>query len=212
VHDDAVDDALLAVLYVAVLGVGWASGGLLGTDDGIPPRRPWATVAALVLVGVPSVVQLVVAPGLLDALGRRPAELGDGQPWRLVTSLVVQDGGWAGTAFNLGALAVVGAVAERYWGPARWWAVWLVAGIGAQFWGLVVQPYGGGNSVATFGLAASLALAALLRGTGRARVAGAVTLLGGLALLALRDVHGGAVVLGAGTALALTVRQRSRTA
>jgi rhomboid protease GluP len=146
-----VDDGVFAALYAVVLAGGWAAGQLLRP----PERRAWATLAALVVVGVPSLVQLTVAPGLLTALERHPHELADGQVWRLATSLVVQDGGWPGAVFNLVELLVVGVVAERVWGSLRWTVIWLVSGTGAQFWGLVVQPHGGGNSVATFGLAAS---------------------------------------------------------
>ena len=110
---------------------------------------------------------------------------------------------------NLVELAVLGLTAERALGAARWWCVWLVAGVGAQFWGFVVQPEGGGNSVATFGLAAALAVRALLRGGRPARLLGAVSLLAGLVLLAVRDVHGGGVVLGAITGLVLTGLARS---
>jgi rhomboid protease GluP len=197
-----VDDGLLAALYAVVLAAGWAAGQLLRP----PERKPWATLVALVVVGVPSLVQLTAAPGLLHALERRPDELADGKLWRLVTSLVVQDGGWPGAVFNLVGLLVVGVVAERVWGPLRWTVIWLVAGVGAQFWGLVVQPRGGGNSVATFGLAASLAVRAVLRGDGRARLAGAVSLLAGVVLLVVGDVHGGAVVLGAAVALVFLSR------
>jgi membrane associated rhomboid family serine protease len=138
--------------------------------------------------------------------------MADGQLWRLVTSLVVQDGGWAGTVFNLAELALVGVAAERLWGPRRWWVIWLVSGVGAQFWGMVVQPFGGGNSVASFGLAASVAVAALVRGRGPARLLGGLCLLGGLALLAAGDVHGGAVVLGAATGAVLVRSSRSGAA
>jgi membrane associated rhomboid family serine protease len=201
----------LAALYAVVLGAGWASAqapGMPGRRLGAP--RPWATPAALLVVGVTSVVQLTVAPGLLAGLRRTPGELRDGQPWRLVTSLVVQDGGWPGTVFNLVELAVVGLAAERLWGSRNWWWIWLTAGVGAQFWGLLVQPRGGGNSVATFGLAASLAVRALLVGSGPARLCGGACLLAGLVLLVVGDVHGGATVLGAAAGLVLTRRSGER--
>jgi membrane associated rhomboid family serine protease len=114
--------------------------------------RPWATIATLLIVGIVSTVQLVAAPHLLSVLGRTADELALCPLWRLVTLLTVQDAGWSAAVFNLVALAVVGATAETFWGPGRWWVVWLSAGIGAQFAGLVGQPSGGGNSVATFGL------------------------------------------------------------
>jgi membrane associated rhomboid family serine protease len=200
------------VLYVVLLVGAWSSTRVPGARAPlVTPRRPWAVVAAATLVAVPSVLQLTLAPGLLDALGRRPGELGDGQVWRLATSLLVQDGGWAGLVYNLAALVYVGLAAERVLGPARWWAVWLVGGVGAQFWGLVVQPTGAGNSVGTFGLTGALAVLALLRGGAAARLLGVVGLLAGVVLLVGGDVHGGAVVLGAlaGAVLHLLTHRRA---
>ncbi|WP_158550725.1 rhomboid family intramembrane serine protease [Geodermatophilus sp. TF02-6] len=194
-----------AALYAVVLWTGWAAAWAPGAPARPGAGRPpWATLAALLVVGVPSLLQLTVAPGLLGALQRTPTELADGQLWRLVTSLVVQDGGWPGAVFNLAALAVVGATAEQVWGPRRWLVVWAGAGVGAQLWGLLVQPTGAGNSVATFGLAASVSVLALRRGRGVSRLCGSASLLAGLALLVMGDVHGGAVVLGALAGLLLT--------
>jgi hypothetical protein len=102
-----------------------------------------------------------------------------------------------GATFNLVALAFIGVMAERVWGRWRWLIVWIVTGVGAQLWGLVVQPIGAGNSVATFGLAASVAVVAIISGGALPRTAGAVSLLTGAILLALGDIHGGAVALGA---------------
>jgi membrane associated rhomboid family serine protease len=202
-------DVALPLLYAVVLAAAWAS----AEAPGGPPRRaagrrPWATPLALVLVGVPSLVQLTVAPDLLGALGRAPGELADGHWWRLVTSLVVQDGGWPGTLFNLAELAVLGLTAERTLGAVRWSAVWLAAGVGAQFWGLLVQPHGGGNSVATFGLAAALAALALVRGVGVSRLLGSLSLVAALVLVVLRDVHSGASVLGAVAGLVVMAADR----
>jgi rhomboid protease GluP len=203
-----VPNAVLAGFYAVVLAAGWASQHAPGAPAGQPGhRQPWATLTALLIVGVVTTVQLVAAPELLARLGRVQDELTRGQLWRLVSSLTVQDGGWSGAVSNLVALAVVGVTAEAFWGPGRWWVIWLTTGIAAQFWGLVVQPSGGGNSVATFGLAASLATVAALYGSGAARVAGVVSLLGGLALLVARDIHGGAVVVGVAMALWLPSRR-----
>jgi hypothetical protein len=91
----------------------------------------------------------------------------------------------------------VGTVAEWRWGARRWLTGALAAGIGAQFWGLLVQPVGAGNSVLVVGLAASLLVLGLVDGPAPVRVAGVVGLLAGLVLLAGRDVHGGAAAIGA---------------
>jgi membrane associated rhomboid family serine protease len=161
---------------------------------------------------VPTADQLIVRPELLADLERNWPLLLDGQWWRLVTSLVVQDGGVAGAVVNLLSLALVGALAERAWGARRFTLIALVAGVGTQFWGAVVQPVGGGNSVVVFGLAAASSMAALLRGPVPARIAGALALLGGLVLLVVGDLHGGAVALGAITAVVVLVRDRRRVA
>ncbi|TXR55447.1 rhomboid family intramembrane serine protease [Quadrisphaera setariae] len=126
----------------------------------------------------------------------------------MVTSLTVQDGGASGAVLNLVSLAVVGVLAERAWGARRFALIGLVAGVGAQFWGAVVQPVGAGNSVVVFGLAAASAVVAVVRGPVLARVAGALALVGGLALLVLGDLHGGAALLGALVGVALLVRDR----
>ncbi len=89
------------------------------------------------------------------------------------------------------------------WGWRRWVAILLVAGVGSQLWGLVVQPHGAGNSVATLGLAASLGVVAVESGTGLSRAMGALSLLAGAALVGLGDIHGGAVALGAAAAVVL---------
>ena len=79
----------------------------------------------------------------------------------------------------------------------------LASGRGAQLWGLLVQPVGAGNSVVNFGLAGSLAVVALRGGTPAARVLGGVSLLGALVLLAVGDIHGGAVTIGAAVGVLL---------
>jgi hypothetical protein len=73
----------------------------------------------------------------------------------------------------------------------------LAAGLGAQFWGIIVQPVGAGNSVAVFGLAASIAVLAVLRGVGIQRVVGLISLAGAAVLLVIGDIHGGAATIGA---------------
>ncbi|MFG1672935.1 rhomboid family intramembrane serine protease [Micromonospora sp. NPDC049282] len=140
---------MTALAYLVVLAAAVRAGLGLVAGRGSDGRRraPVATVTALVVVGVPTLLQLTVAPALLGQLERDRAAVADGQVWRLVTSLVVQNGGVAGSVFNLAALAVVGVVAERVWGAKRWVVVALAAGVLAQLWGLVVQPVGAGNSV-----------------------------------------------------------------
>ena len=200
--------AIAASAYAVVLASSvWAAGPL---ERPRHRRPPLLTAGALAVIGTVSVLQLTAFPGLLGALERNRTAIADGQVTRLVTSLVVQDGGWAGTVFNLVALLVVGVTAEQLWSRRRWLLIALSAGVGAQFWGLVVQPVGAGNSVLVFGLAASLLVLALHSGPPPSRVLAVVGLLTGSVLLFRRDVHGGAVLIGAAVSLVITVRAHRR--
>ena len=188
---------LLAAFYAVVLSTAFAASRIRPLADPVRRRWPWATTVALLVVGIPTLAQFTVAPWLLDQLERNWTLIGRGQIWRVLTSLVVQDGGLAGAIFNLIALAAIGVVAEQVWGAKRWTAIALAAGLGAQFWGIIVQPVGAGNSAAVFGLAASMAVLAVLRGVGIQRVVGLISLAGAAVLLVMGDIHGGAATIGA---------------
>lgn len=194
-----------AGLYVLVL-CGALAVGREVVRGGVA-RFPVGTLISVVIVGVPTAVQLFAASSLLSLLERDWPRTLDGQWWRVLTSLVVQDGGWSGALLNLVSLAVVGFFAEQAWGRGPYVVIALIAGIGAQFWGAVVQPVGAGNSVAVFGLAASVAVMGFRRRSVLARVASIATMLGGLLLLILGDLHGGAFALGTVSAVILTIRR-----
>ncbi len=102
------------------------------------------------------IVQQLV-PGFLESLERRPIGL-YGEWWRIVTALVVQDGGIAGLATNLFFLAVVGAVAEQILSRPRWLLQYFGTGVITELVGYLLQPVGGGNSIAVCGLASAVAL------------------------------------------------------
>jgi membrane associated rhomboid family serine protease len=197
-HDGRVP-AVLSLLYVVLLVTAGTTGGrLLRARVPVVARRvPVATAVAFTLTVVPSLLQLTLAPGLFETLRRDRAEIAGGQVWRLVTSFAVQDSGWPGLIFNLIALAVIGTLAERLWGPGRWIAVALTAQLLGSLWGLAVQPVGAGTSLVNFGLAGALAAAALLRGAAVTRALGGAVLIAALTLLALADIHGGAALTGA---------------
>ncbi|MEV6931408.1 rhomboid family intramembrane serine protease [Dactylosporangium sp. NPDC051485] len=211
-------DIVRSVLYIVLLvTAGVAGASLRGTwEPGAARRPPVATMATFAVVAVFSLLQLTVAPGLFEALRRDRAAIADGQVWRLVTSVVVQDGGWPGTISNLVALAVLGTLAERLWGTGRWLGIALAVQVLGGLWGLVAQPVGAGTSLVDFGLGASLAAAAVLLGTEpRSRGPAAVSLACAVALLVLGDIHGGAAVAGAAVAgaaagAALAIRRRER--
>jgi membrane associated rhomboid family serine protease len=120
-------------------------------------RVPWLTLAVTLVTAGVSLTQLGV-PGLLDRLERSPAAR-HAEPWRLLTSLLVQDGGVPGTVSNLGALVVLGVLAERMTSRLHWLAGYLGAGLVGEVAGLWWQPVGGGNSVAVCGLSGLLTVA-----------------------------------------------------
>ena len=189
--------ALLSVLYAIVLATAFAASRV--RPLAAPPRArwPWATTVAMIIVGIPTLAQFTVAPWLLNSLERNWTLIARGQLWRLLTSLVVQDGGVAGAIFNLLALAMIGFAAEQVWGPTRWTVIALSGALAGELWGKIVQPIGAGNSVAVFSLAGSLAVVATLHGAGMQRLLGVISLAGAALLLIIGDIHGGAVTVGA---------------
>lgn len=193
----SVTGSLLTALYAVVLATAFVASGRLPLPTSKRGKWPWATTVALLIIGLPTLAQFTVAPSLLQILERNWTLIGRGQVWRLLTSLVVQDGGIAGAIFNLVALAMIGFAAEKAWGAKRWIVIAVTGALGAQLWGKIVQPIGGGNSVMVFSLAASVAVLALLRGIGVQRPLGLISLVGAAALLIIGDIHGGAAAIGA---------------
>jgi hypothetical protein len=191
-----------AVLYVVMLGLTFQLGKIL--IDGAPDRQ-WprsrligAGIGLWLLVAVPSVLQGVF-PGLLTALRRDPDLIRHhAQYWRLLTSVVVQDGGLPGTIWNLAILAVTVAVAVQVWGPVRTPVVFLLAHLVFNtLAAFLSSDLGAGNSGATFGLACSLVGVALLRHREPAALLRALAVIGiSIALLAIGDAHGIAMLGG----------------
>jgi membrane associated rhomboid family serine protease len=191
---------LNALLYLVMLACSVRAGReLLRDDAGHPLRMPTLGAAVLWLtVAVPSLLQIPFG-GLLQDLQRDPELIRhDGQLWRLVTSGVVQDGGIAGTVFNLAVLAVIGVLANRVWGTPRAASIFLVALVAFNLAATFASPeVGAGNSGATFALGTSMiGLALAVRRERVVMLLAGLTMLGGIALLALRDAHGEVVVAG----------------
>jgi membrane associated rhomboid family serine protease len=107
------------------------------------PAFPVLTTAVATVTAAVSTAGLVAEPVLL-ALRRDAAALSDGQLWRLLTALLVQDGGVPGTVFNLLGLVLVGVAAERRLGARAWLAAYLTGGLTGEF----VGWQGGSRSVA----------------------------------------------------------------
>ncbi|MBL8928080.1 MAG: rhomboid family intramembrane serine protease [Pseudonocardia sp.] len=123
------------------------------TNSVVGLRRAPVLTGVLTLVTAVVSVAGLVWPAVLAALARSGAA---DQPWRWVTSLLVQDGGVAGTVSNLGFLAVLGMAAEQVVGRVALVGCYLAAGLAGQVAGVFWQPYGAGNSVAVCGLAGVL--------------------------------------------------------
>lgn len=173
-----------------------------------PSRRLPAVTGAV--FGVTALVNLFqfAVPGTLGLLRRSPEGLHE-QWWRTFTSLFVQDGGAAGTVFNLLALAVVGAVAEQVLSRRAWLLHYFGVGVAAELVGYAWQPFGGGNSIAVCGLVGAV-FWAIRRLDGRLprplttrwnRGLALAVPVGAVALAAVRDVHGAALLMGLATGL-----------
>ncbi|HYQ67027.1 rhomboid family intramembrane serine protease [Actinophytocola sp.] len=119
-------------------------------------RLPIISATAAGVAVVAAVVQYTV-PAAAPTLQRGDFTLvTSGEWWRLVTPLLVQTLGWYQVVTNLVTLALVGAVAERSVGGARWAVLFAAGTIGGQVaayaWGLP----GGGDSIAICGLAGGM--------------------------------------------------------
>lgn len=181
------------IAYWVVLAAAW--GGLQHEREGGTPLRP--SVPSLLLwgtVALPSVVQLTVAPSLLDIGQRESGPILDGQLWRLVTSLVLQDGGWFGAISNLAILAVTLVLVAPVLTGWRLVAVFVGGGVVANL--LTVATFGqsgAGCSMATIVLAVT-ALGLVSR---RPRVlTSLVVAASALVLLLQHDQHGLAAAAG----------------
>jgi membrane associated rhomboid family serine protease len=179
----------------------------------VPARRlPLATLLLTVAVALPTTLQLF-HPAILPALQRDFARFAAGEWWRVVTPLFVQDGGIAGTVFNLVGLVLIGWLAEQIWGSRRMLVIFLIGGVVSEVVGFSWQPTGAGNSVGNLSLAASIAVYSLAQRPGWViQLMAALALGADFVLLLLKDIHGVGAMAGVVLALALrgTRRRQSR--
>jgi rhomboid protease GluP len=176
-------------------------------------RTPGLAVAAVLVIGIPSLLQFAV-PALGRALERDPAQtLGHGQWWRPVTALLAQDGGPIAAVFGLLVIAYVVVVAEQAWGRGRTLLVFLGTSVVVNLVALAWGARGGGSSFAVDGLMLALLVrSALARPDPAIRIVAVVAVLIGAALAIARDAHGLAMLVGTAIGLLIvgfeTVRAR----
>ena len=177
-----------------------------------PPHRRWPllTLAVMLLIGATWALTSA-RPELLPMLSRDPRMVSAGEVWRAVTALFAQDGGTAGTLFNLFWLLVLGSMAERRFSRPAWLAVYFLGGVATELFALPWQPHGAGNSVACFALAGALC-SDWREGPGRWWRAG--TGLAGLVAAALllfaNDIHGIGFCIGMVIGFVLVARSAAR--
>jgi len=172
-------------------------------------RFPRATILLLFVVGIPSVLQIFL-PAILVLFQRDFIRFAHGEWWRLVTPLLVQDGGLAGTTFNLVSLLLIGVLAEQFWGSLPVLLIFFIGGILGEIAGFACQPLGAGNSVANFALAGSILVVCLLRQPNKLVLSITLLVLGVYILLVgYHDIHGFAAIAGMLLALAISVLQNS---
>jgi rhomboid protease GluP len=133
------------------------------------------------------------------------------QWWRLITPLFVHSGGWRQIGFNFSAIAVVGTLVERLFGPRQWLLLYFAGGIVGELAGGRWEPTGAGASVAGCGLLGALAVWLIARNaTVRGRFGGAFILIGAAALTFYRDLHGPPILAGAILAVVMLVSRDSK--
>jgi membrane associated rhomboid family serine protease len=202
---------LLSGLYVLGLYGAFMAGSMvlrtssarLASPSKTSIRFPVATLLLFFAVGVPSILQFFY-PALLILWQRDFARFVGGEWWRLVTPLFVQDGGVAGTSFNLAGLLLIGILAEQFWGSLPVLLIFLIGGVLGEIAGFAWQPVGAGNSVANFALAGSILALLLLHRPDKPVLFIALAVLSVyLLLIGLNDIHGAAGAAGVGLGLVL---------
>lgn len=187
------------LLLTALIAAGLAGRMLLPAA----PSRPWLSLTMTLLLALVFGAQRA-APSLLAWFERDATAIGGGQFYRLFTALWFQDGGLAGAIFNLTTVLIVGSLAEMLWGRRDWLLVYFGTGLAIEILALWWHPTGAGNSIACCGLAGRMLISSgqhdrplLLRAV---QIPG---LCAGLALALQQDIHGAALLLGAGLGLLL---------
>jgi membrane associated rhomboid family serine protease len=193
--------AVLLIAIRAALGIPTRQPGVGLRGDAI--RRPGAKRFPSLTITIALVLAFCLAlqvaqPWLLTTLRRNADSVRTGEVWRLATALFFQDGWLAGGVFNIVSLVAVGAVAERRFGRRSWLLLYFGGAVIVEIIALRLQPEGAGNSIANFSLAGALLVEAGRLGSRTARVLGVIGFIPASLLVLRGDVHGAAILVGAG--------------
>jgi len=172
-------------------------------------RKPRLTFITVTLLCTGMVLQSFWPP-VLDLFMRNTQLLLKVQLWRIVTPLFFQDGGWAGGIFNIIGLLFIGTLAEHFWTRKEWLIIYFVGGVCSEIAGFWWQPYGAGNSIANLCLAGSIAFICLkTHSSQKVRALSIISLAPCILLIAIKDIHGAALILGFIIALLINVKRKN---
>ena len=187
------------VVALVVLGAFLSSAPRMVRGSGRPLTFPWLTLVLVIVIGVPSIAQYLGAPAIGDALRREPQlTLHHGEWWRVLTSLLAQDGGVVAAIFSLVVVAV--AITFSTWIQGTWLtlAIFLFCSIVLNLLAIGWGAVGGGTSFASDGTMLSVLAMGLVVTRDRAvMIAAIIAIAGGILLVVLDDAHGVAILLGA---------------
>jgi membrane associated rhomboid family serine protease len=182
--------------WIVLLAAGSTVLRLRGSQVKLSLAKSPATLALTILVIVGAIAQWL-HPQILIDFRRDSAAVHNGQYWRLISTLFEQDGGLAGTIFNIACLLILGVLAETVFGRGWMVLLFLAGGIATELVALSLQPVGAGNSAGNFALAGGLIAKSVLSSSDtQPRVLAILCILLALALVVMRDIHGAACLFG----------------
>ena len=191
----------IASIVVALLVLAVFLRSALGMVRQSARRRgfPWLTPVLVVVIGVPSIGQYAGWPAAGDALRREPQlTLHHGEWWRVLTSLLAQDGGIWAAVYSLAVVAVVITLSTWIQGPWLTLAIFVFCSIVLNLLALGWNAVGGGTSFASDGTMLSVLVMGLVLAKDRVvMISAAIAIAGGILLVVLWDAHGVAILLGA---------------
>ena len=171
----------------------------MDNTTGIQSRVPPGTAAFITIAVFIAAVQ-ELHPEWLGLAERDPVAFAAGEWWRVVTALFAYDDGPVQKLGIVFGVLVLGIVAERKIGTVEWLIIAFVSGLAGQIVGLWWQPVGAGSSVAVAGLLGATATWLAWPKTQVPWFArtGSVVILGlAIYLVAMRDLHGPPIFVGA---------------